>query len=342
MVTFPVREILRAPLISAWSACAAVVVLAGAVTPSYAQPTPWRPERAVEIVVPTAPGGAVDLAGRLMQRILETNHIVDVPIVVVNKPGGGQSVAMSYLDQHAGDGRYLLNSTMSVMTSHILGRSKVNYTDYTPVAILFGEAMTLMVRTDSPLKSGRDLQQKLRSDPRSLSVAIGIAIGGTNHLAVGLVMSAMGIDVKQLKTVVFPANANALTALMGGHVDFISMSVAAAANAVQDGKLRIIGISSERRGEGALAEIPTWKDQGFDVVFTNTRFMLGPKGLSPAQTAYWDATFARMVQTEEWKSHLQRNHLASEYLGSKQSPHRLGEIYKQLKGALTDAGLAKE
>ncbi len=342
MATVADGSILPGLKLSAWFAGATAIVLAGAVTFSHAQQSTWRPERPVEIVVPTSAGGAVDLAARLMQKILVGNQLVDFPIVIVNKPGGGQSVAMSYLDQHAGDGHYLLNSTMSVMTSHILGRSKVNYTDYTPLAILFGEAMTFMVRTESTLKSGRDIQQKLKSDPKSLSIAIGIAIGGTNHLAVGLVMSAMGIDVKQLKTVVFPANSNALTALLGGHVDLISMSVAAAANAAQDGKLRIIGITSDRRGEGALAAIPTWKEQGFDVVFSNIRFMLGPKGMSPAQTAYWDATLARLVQTSEWMSYLQKGHLESDFLGSKQSPQRLSEIYKQLKGALVEAGLAKE
>ena len=318
------------------------MVLAGAVTDSQAQQAAWRPQRAVEIVVPTAPGGSIDTTGRLMQRILQSNRLVEVPVVTVNKPGGGQAIAMTYLDQHAGDGHYLLNSTMSLMTGHILGRSKVNYTDYTPLAILFGEAMTLVVRLDSPLKTARDVQERLKSDPNSLAIAIGIAVGGTNHLAVSLVMSSMGVDVKKLKTVVFQANAEAAIALMGGHVDLSPMSVAAAFNAMQQGRLRIIGITTERRGDGPLADIPTLKEQGYNVVFTNTRFMLGPKGMSPAQTAYWDGVLARMVQTDEWKNDIQKNHLDPDYAGSKQSPQRLAALYKQLKGALIDAGLAKE
>jgi putative tricarboxylic transport membrane protein len=320
----------------------AAMVLAGAVTDTQAQQAAWRPQRAVEIVVPTAPGGSIDTTGRLMQRILQSNRLVEVPVVTVNKPGGGQAIAMTYLDQHAGDGHYLLNSTMSLMTGHILGRSKVNYTDYTPLAILFGEAMTLVVRQDSPLKTARDVQERLKSDPNSLAIAIGIAVGGTNHLAVSLVMSSMGVDVKKLKTVVFQANAEAAIALMGGHVDLSPMSVAAAFNAMQQGRLRIIGITAERRGEGALADVPTLKEQGYNVVFTNTRFMLGPKGMSPAQTAYWDGILARMVQTDEWKNDIQKNHLDPDYAGSKQSPQRLAALYKQLKGALVDAGLAKE
>jgi putative tricarboxylic transport membrane protein len=129
---------------------------------------------------------------------------------------------------------------------------------------------------------------------------------------------------------------------MGGHVDLASMSVATAVNAAQQGKLRIIGVSSERRGDGALAEIPTWKEQGLDVVFTNTRFMLGPKGMSAAQRAYWDSVLERMVQTETWKNEIRGNHLDLDYAGSKQTPQRLAAIYTQLKGALIDVGLAKE
>jgi putative tricarboxylic transport membrane protein len=295
----------------------------------------------VEIVVPTAPGGSLDGTARLMQRILQNNRFVEVPVVVLNKAGGGGSIALSYLDQHAGDGHYLLISTMSLMTNHIQGRSKVNYTDYKPLATLFSEYMTLVVRPDSPLATGRDIQERLKRDPQSLSIAVGLALGASNHLTVALLAKTMGVDVKKLKTVVFQANADAQTALMGGHVDLSSLSAAAALRAAQQGRLRIIGVTSDKRGEGALADIPTWKEQGFDVVFTNTRLLLGPKGMSPAQTAYWDAALERVVQSEEWISEVQKNHAVLDYLGSKQSPQRMASIYNQLKGALVDAGLAK-
>ena len=324
----------------AWAALAAVAP--GAIANCHAQQGAWKPERAVEIVVPTTPGGAIDRTARVMQRVLQNGRIVGVPVVVLNKPGGGQTIAMNHLDQRAGDGHELLVSTMSLMTNHILGRSKVNYTDYTPLAVLFGESMTLVVRPDSPLKAGRDIQERLKSDPRSMSIAIGIAVGGTNHLALALVIKSMGIDVKKLKTVVFQSNGETMTALMGGHVDLAPLSAASALEAVKQGKLRIVGVSSERRGDGPLAAIPTWKEQGFDVVFTNTRFLLGPKGLSAAQTAYWDAVFERMIQSEEWKSEAQKDSLEMDYHSSRQSPQRLAVMYKQLKDALIDAGLAKE
>ncbi len=320
----------------------AVLAILAAAQPSHAQQAPWRPERTVEIVVPAAAGGSIDGTARLIQRVLQANRIIDVPAVVVNKAGGGGSIATHYLDQHAGDGHFLLASTMSLMTNHILGRSATTYTDYTPLATLFSEHMTLVVKPDSPLKTARDIQDKLGKDPQSLSVAIGVAVGATNHLTVALLMKAMGVDVKQLKTVVLQTNAQALTSIMGGHVDIASLSVGAAINGQQQGRLRIIGVTSEQRGDGAMAAVPTWKEQGVDVVFANVRLLIGPRGMSPAQVAYWDAAIGRVVATDDWKKAVERSEATPDYAGSKEAAQRMARLYGQLKSALVDAGLAKE
>jgi putative tricarboxylic transport membrane protein len=223
-----------------------------------------------------------------------------------------------------------------------MGRSRVTYTDYTTLAILYGEYMTLAVRPDSPLRSARDVMERLRHDPQSLTIAIGIAIGGTNHINVGLVSKAMGVDVRKLKTVVFQTNAQGITGIMGGHVDVVSLSVAIAMRAARAGQIRIVGISSERRSEGAAADIPTWKEQGLDVVFSNVRFAIGPKSMSAAQMAFWDGVYERVIQTDEWKNEVQRNDWVQDYANSKQAPPRMARLNEQLKSALADAGLVKE
>ena len=323
-------------------ACISMIALLGAGSLSYAQQAAWRPERAVEIVVPAAAGGSIDGTARLIQRVLQSSRIVDVPVITVNKAGGGGNIATNYLDQHAADGHYLLTSTMGLMTGHILGRSPTTYTDYTPLATLFSEYMTLVVKPDSPLKSARDIQERLKKDPQSLSIAIGVAVGATNHLTVALLMKAMGVDVKKVKTVVIQTNAQTLTSVMGGHVNIGTLSVGAAINAQKQGQLRIIGVTSEKRGDGPMASVPTWKEQGIDVVFANVRLLLGPKGMSPAQVAYWDTAMARVVATEDWKKEVERNEATLDYSGSKESAQRMARLYGQLKIALVDAGLAKD
>ncbi len=327
--------------VSALRWCAALA-LAGTAALAHAQQPPWRPERTVEIVVPAAAGGSIDATARLIHRVLQSNHVVDAPVIVVNKAGGGGSIATNYIDQRAGDGHYLLTSTMSIMTNHILGRSATTYTDYTPLATLFSEYMTLVVKPDSPLKTAGDIRERLRGDPQSLSIAIGVAVGATNHLTVALLAKEMGVDVKKLKTVVTQTNAQALTAVMGGHIDIASLSAGAAVNAAQQGQLRIIGVTSDKRGDGPLASVPTWKEQGVDVVFANVRLLLGPKGLSAAQTAYWDAALAKIVATSDWRKEVERNEAIPDYAGSKESAQRMALLYAQLKSALVDAGLAKE
>jgi putative tricarboxylic transport membrane protein len=294
------------------------------------------------LIIPAQPGGSIDGTVRLMQRLLQANRLLGTPVLAVNKGGGGGNIAVSYLDQHAGDAHYLLASTMSLMTNHILGRAATTYSDYTPLATLYSEAMTLVVKPDSPIRSARDIQARLKDDPHALSIAIGVAVGATNHLTVALLMKGMDVDVKKLKLVVLQTNSQAVTSIMGGHVDIATLSAGAALNAAQQGKLRIVGITSAKRGDGALAAIPTWREQGVDVVFANVRLVVGAKNLSAAQVAYWDTALARIVATDDWRKEMERIQAASDYTSSRDSAQRMARLYAQLKSALVDAGLAKE
>lgn len=301
----------------------------------------WKPERAIEIIVPTGPGGANDNTARTIQRVFQQERIVAVPINVLNKVGGGGAISLNYLNQHAGDGHYLLNASINVLTNHITGLSKLHYTDFTPVAMLFNEYVAFAVGADSALKSGRDMIERLKADPASLNFAIGTARGGTNHSAVALVARAAGVDVRRLKTVVFQSNSQAATAAMGGHVDVAPISGSAAVTAAKSGKLRIIGVTSPQRLSGALADVPTWKEQGADVDFSNSRYMLGPRGMTQAQLAYWDQAFARLAQSGPWKKDLEDNNWSSNTLGSAETARYLATLYDALKVVLTDAGLVK-
>lgn len=324
-----------------WVPGAAMLALAAAGS-AHAQQGGWRPERPAEFVVAVSAGGATDYTARFMQKIIQTHRLMETPVVIANKPGGGGNLALNYLDQHAGDGHFLLNSTLTVMTNQILGLSKIHYTDYTAVALLFNEHATLVVPANSPIRSVRDIMQKLKADPQALSVATGFAIGGINHLGVGQLLKQGGIDARRLKTVVFQGQGAVLTALLGGHVDFAPMQVAAAVRGAQEGKLRVLGIAAERRGDGALADIPTWREQGLDLVWSNVRFVIGPKGMTPAQLAFWDHVLGRVTQSEEWKDEGRRNFLQLEYLNSRQTPQRLAQVYEQLRNASITVGLIKE
>ena len=96
----------------------------------------WKPAKGIEIVVPTTPGGSVDLSGRFLQKILQDSGLVKVPVTVINKPGGGGALSLVYLNQHAGDAHYLAVNTPNIVANDLNGRSAIRYTDVTPLATL--------------------------------------------------------------------------------------------------------------------------------------------------------------------------------------------------------------
>jgi putative tricarboxylic transport membrane protein len=201
-----------------WIAAALFTITA---MPSIAAAPPaWRPDRAVEIIATNAPGGGGDRILRIMANVMQEQRALDVPFNVINKPGGGGAVSFAYLNQHPGDGRYLLLASKSLLTNHIVGRGP-SYTEFTSVALLFGEWIAVTVKPDSPLKSGRDLVERLKKDPAALSFGIATSIGNPNHQGVATALKAAGIDVKKLRAAIFPSGGAAITAMLGGHIDVV-------------------------------------------------------------------------------------------------------------------------
>ncbi|MEO8441009.1 MAG: tripartite tricarboxylate transporter substrate binding protein [Betaproteobacteria bacterium] len=317
---------LRLPLI-AMLACIALNA-AGAQT--------WGPERAIEIVAGSAAGGAQDRTARAMQQIWKDHNTLKAITSVVNKPGGGGAVSHAYLSQRAGDAHYIVVSSPSLLIGHIMGTGSTNYTDLTPLAVLFSEYIVIAVNADSPIKTAADLAQRLKADPASVSAAVATARGGMQHVAVGLMAKAAGADVRKMRVVIFNSGGESVTAVMGGHVDIVATAAANAAPQVMNGKLRIIGVAAPRRLEGALASAPTLREQGYDVVVSNWRSVLGPKGLSAPQIAYWDAALGSLVRAPEWNDDLKKNDWVSNYMDSAASRAFFASQYETLRGVLAD------
>lgn len=315
----------------------AVVVLVTLAVPAMAQE--WKPERNVELIVPSGPGGSTDNTGRTVQALLQSLKLVDKS-TVVNKPGAGGRLGLVYLNQHAGDGHFISVSTVPLLTNHINGSSDVTYTDVTPLAQLFSEYILFAVRADSPIKTAKELADRLKQDPQSLSIGV-TAAGGTSHMVAGLVLSKAGGDARRMKTVVFKAGGEVTTALLGGHVDVVPAPVANLLPHIKSGKLRALAISSPRRLSGDLAQVPTWRESGVDAVFDTWRGMVGPKGMTAGQIAYWNQVFLRMTQADAWKKDLAQNYWEDNYLNSSQSRVYLEREYKEFKSILGDLGLLK-
>lgn len=302
----------------------------------------WKPERAIEIVAMSGPGGANDVIARVIQRYLQTYKLVSVPVTVTSRPGAGGVLAWNYLNQRAGDGAFLSVSPINLLTEHIAGASPITYTDVTPIAQLFNEYVVFSVRPEAAIKSGADLVQRTKADSAAPSFAIAAALGGANHIAAALAMKTGGADPRRLKFVVFNSGPQSVTAVVGGHVDVTVNPISGAAPHIEAGRLRALAVTSPKRHGGVMAAVPTWREQGLEVVFSSWRGVIGPKGLTREQVAYWEDVLTKIVQTEEWKGELERNYWEPSFMKSAEASRYLRGQYDQYRVILSDLGLAKE
>jgi putative tricarboxylic transport membrane protein len=306
-----------------------------------AAPVDWKPAREVTLVVGTGVGGGQDAAARTLQKMLIQLRLVDVPVTVVNKPGGGGLVAWTFLNQHAGDGHFLQIANPLLITNNVMGRAPLTYNDVTPLAALFTSSIAVSVRADSPLRSGKDLAERLKQDSASVSASVGSNLGYTNHIALALIAKAAGGDPRKLKAVVFQGSGEAMTALLGGHIDVIATDASNVIPHLQTGKIRVLGVTAPARLHGALAQVPTWKEQGYDAAVSTWRMLTGPRGMTPAQIAYWEGVMTKLVQTDEWKKDLEHNVFEPNFMKSQEvKPYLKGQT-DQFRAVLTDLSLAK-
>jgi len=301
----------------------------------------WQPEKAVEIPVGTGPGGPQDRMGRLMQRVMQEHKLVNVPITVMNKPGGGGVVVYDYVRQRANDPHYLMLHAIALFTNHITGKSGISRADFTPIAIMGSEYIAVTVRADSSIRNGNDLVERLKKDPAALSVVIGTGAGNATHISFAHAMKAGGVDIRRLKTVVFNSPSEGVSALLGGHVDVTAGGLSNVLQHAQAGTLRIIAIGAPRRLTGKLATVPTWKELGINSAFELWRGVAAPKGLGRAQIQYWDDVMAKITKTDLWRADLENNHIENVYKDSAETGRYWATEYESARAVLMELGMAK-
>lgn len=301
----------------------------------------WKPQKNIEVVVATSPGSGLDTMARTMATILREGALIETNVSVLNRPGGGMAVGLNYLSQRAGDGHILFMNVASVLSAHITGQSKFNYSDFTPLAQLATEPIVFVVPVQSRLNSGKDLVAQLKQDPASVSLAFSTTRGNTAHIAIALAGRGAGVDIRKMKTVVFNSAGDATAAALGGHVDVAVGTPANLVALMSAGKLRMLAVASAERQSGPMRDVPTWREQGIDAIVTQWRGVLGASGLTREQVAFWDATLEKMTKTPEWRTYLEKYQFPNTYANSERTRNELDAEYVKVREILSQLGMAK-
>jgi putative tricarboxylic transport membrane protein len=267
----------------------------------------WQPQRTLQIIAGTPPGGGLDRVARALAKAIEQSGLVAVPVEVINVPGDGARRAWThYVDNHAGDGHVLGISSPNLTTDYLAGVSGFEHSRYTPIATLITEYIAFAVRTDSALRSGTDLLARLGRGKSALTVALSTSLGNPNHVGLAKLTRQAGGDINAPVIRVFDTALDAVADVMAGSADVCAVTAASVLAELKNGHLRVIGMTAPERLAGVFAETPTWKEQGADCVIGAWRGATGPAGLGAPEVAFWQQVLTGAVAQPVWIEELSR------------------------------------
>jgi putative tricarboxylic transport membrane protein len=296
------------------------------------------PSKPIELVIPFAPGGGVDLFGRTVARVLNDEKIVPQSIQIINEPGAGGAIGMADMVQRRkGDPYSLLGISIHVHLTPLTMGTQYSYKDMTPIAKLFTEYNLMVVRTESPIESLKEVEASLKKDPGQLKFG-GATVGNSDQITLSKFATVIGVDPTKL-TYIGYSGGESNAAILGGHVD-VGFGGLDLIDLVEAGKMRVLAISAPKRLGGRFKDQPTFTEQGYNVLNDTWRGIFGPPGISADEVKYWQDAFTKLDQSAGWKAELDKNQWVDSFetttfLATLDKEH---EVYKTLLGQL---GLVK-
>ncbi|WP_315310671.1 tripartite tricarboxylate transporter substrate binding protein [Pantoea vagans] len=277
----------------------ATTLLALMTTPAIAAEGPGR----TECIAPAKPGGGFDLTCKLLQVTLQETGQIKTPMRVTYMPGGVGAVAYNaIIAQRPAEA----GTVVAFSGGSLLNLSQGKFGRYTADDVKWLAAVgtdygMVAVREDAPWKTLGELMAAMKEDPTKVVVGAGASIGSQDWMKTALLAREAGIDPRRMRYVAFEGGGEPVTALLGNHIQVVSGDMSEMVPHLQSGKMRVLAVMSDQRLPGQLAQVPTAKEQGFNIVWPVIRgYYLGPK-VSDADYQWWEQAFKKMAETPEFK-----------------------------------------
>ena len=267
----------------------------------------WKPSRDVEFVIPFAVGGGADLMARVIHKIITEERLSPVPIALVNRPGGGGAVGIGYVAaSRRADPHTLVMVNGTTQITPILNPSARTLSEVRPFMNVMLDDFLFFVRNDAPWKTAADFVKDAKGKPpKTFAFSTG---GTTDVMAITVLSKAAGIE---LNTINFNSGGEALTALLGGHVNASIGNPLEFMGHLRSGSVRASGVFRDTRFP-ELPDVPTMKEQGIAAPnFQMWRGVAMPKGAPDPAVQYWSGVIAKAVASPQYKAYIREN-VASE------------------------------
>ncbi len=314
------------------------LTLAGAaLAATLAAPSAFA-QQELKIIAPAAPGGGWDQTARAMQQALVAEKLVR-SVQVTNVAGAGGSVGIAqFVTGAKGDGNQLMVNGFVMVGALLMNKSPVTLAQVTPIARITQETQVIVVPANSPIKTAKDLAAAVKADVAKVTFAGGSA-GGVDHIMAALFVGAAGADAAKANYIPFSGGGESLAAILGGKVTAGISGVGEYEGQIKAGKLRAIGVSSPERIPGL--DIPTFKEQGIDLVITNWRSVVAPPGITAEQKKALTDLVTKMVASAAWKDILKQKGWDDAFLPGEPFEKFLKDEQVRVNDVLKSVGLVK-
>ena len=315
------------------------------------------PTENLQIMAPAAPGGGWDTTAREIQAVLQ-GGIVETGVEVFNVEGSGGTIGLSQLvNDNEGDPHTLMVMGLVMIGAIATNQAPVGLENVVPVARLTAEFEVIVVPKDSEYQTLDDLIAAFQADPGSISWAGGSA-GGTDHILVGLIAQAAGIDPTLINYVPYSGGGEALAAILGGQVSAGVSGISEWQDQIASGELRALAVSGSAQsaappvaGDTAASAAtpaassavvaPTLKEQGIDVELANWRGIVAPPGVSAEDQACIVNMLQEMHGSEAWAQTLAKYGWQDYFQTGDEFGQYLASERERVVGILTEIGLVE-
>ncbi len=267
---------------------------------------------AAECIAPANPGGGWDFTCRQIGKIMYDIGAVDKPVQVTNMAGAGGGLAYNHVVSERGSDEDLIIAASSATSTRLAQNAYAGMTadQVRFVGAIGADPGVIAVAADSEYQSLGDLVDAIKADPGSVAFAGGSAVGGFDHLKPLMILQRAGFtDITKVKYIGVDGGADAITQTVGGFTQAMTGDMSEIVGFLKNGDIRVIAVLTEERVPG-FEDIPTAKEQGFDVVAVNWRGLYVPKGISDAKFDEWADKLQQVADSDEWKEAMVANGLA--------------------------------
>lgn len=300
-----------------------------------------------ECIAAAKPGGGFDLTCKLAQTALYDAQVIKDPMRVTYMPGGIGAVAYNAIvAQRPAEP----NTIVAFSGGSLLNVAQGKFGRYTEndvrwLSVIGADYGAVVVRKDSPYKTLADLATALKTDATKVVLGAGGTVGSQDWMKAALTAKAAGVNHKSMRFVAFEGGGEAIAALQGGHINAYFGDAGEASSQMKAGaNIRVLAVMSDKRLPGPLAEVPTAKEQGYDIDWAIVRgFYMGPK-VSDADFNAWSEAFAKVTKTKEFAKLLEERGLFPMTLAGAELDSYIKtstEKYRKLAGDFGLMGQAK-